>query len=98
MMPFRKFIHLVKAFAVVCYSGTLCVCYCFHCSGTEKQHVAYDYAKRLHIGQVECEVLVQDVAGAFIVGKSGSSPPDFQSCEYLNVSICPATEQGNVRL
>ena len=25
-------------------------------SGTEKQHVADDYAKRLHIGQVECEV------------------------------------------
>ena len=25
-------------------------------SGTEKQHVANDYAKRLHIGQVECEV------------------------------------------
>ena len=27
-----------------------------HCRGTEKQHVAYDYATRLHIGQVECEV------------------------------------------
>ena len=25
-------------------------------SGTEKQHVANDYAERLHIGQVECEV------------------------------------------
>ena len=24
--------------------------------GTEKQHVANDYATRLHIGQVECEV------------------------------------------
>ena len=28
------------------------------CSGTEKQHVADDYAKRLHIGQVECEVSI----------------------------------------
>ena len=27
-------------------------------SGTEKQHVANDYAKRLHIGQVECQVTV----------------------------------------
>jgi len=25
-------------------------------SGTEQQHVANDYAERLHIGQVECEV------------------------------------------
>ena len=25
-------------------------------SGTEKQHVADDYAKWLHVGQVECEV------------------------------------------
>ena len=28
----------------------------FLTSGTEKQHVADDYAKRLHIGQVECQV------------------------------------------
>lgn len=27
-------------------------------SGTEKQHVADDYAKRLHIGQVECQVII----------------------------------------
>ena len=26
--------------------------------GTEKQHVADDYAKRMHIGQVECQVIV----------------------------------------
>ena len=25
-------------------------------SGTEKQHVAYDYAKRLAIGAAECQV------------------------------------------
>ena len=24
--------------------------------GTEKQHVADDYARRLHVGQVECQV------------------------------------------
>ena len=27
-------------------------------SGTEKQHVADDYAERLHIGQVECQVII----------------------------------------
>ena len=65
-------------------------------SGTEKQYVADDYAKRLHIGQVECETLIQDIAGAYVSSKSGAPPPKFQSCEYLNISICPATEQGNV--
>ena len=67
-------------------------------SGTEKQHVADDYAKRLSIGQMECTALVADVAGTYISGKSGSAPPSFQSCEYLNISICPATAQGNVRV
>ena len=28
----------------------------YACSGTEKQHVANDYAERLHIGQTDCEV------------------------------------------
>ena len=65
-------------------------------SGTEKQHVADDYAKRLSIGQVECAALVADVAGAYMSEKSSSSPPSFQTCEYLNVSICPATVPGNV--
>ena len=64
--------------------------------GTERQNVADDYTKRLHIGQVECETLIADVAGAYISDKSNSSSPNFQTCEHLNVSICPATEQGNV--
>lgn len=70
----------------------------FQCRGTERQNVADDYAKRLHIGQVECESLIADVAGAFMSEKSGSSPPKFQTCEHLNVSVCPATEQGNVSI
>lgn len=64
--------------------------------GTEKQHVADDYAKRLSIGQYECEGLIADVASNYISRKSGSTPPPFQTCELLNVSICPATEQGSV--
>lgn len=64
--------------------------------GTEKQHVADDYAKRLSIGQMECETLVADVAGAYVSGKSGSPPPNFQTCGLLNVSVCSLTEDGNV--
>ena len=53
---------------------------------------------RLHIGQVECEVLVADVVGAHVTNKSGAPAPKFKSCEYLNISICPTTELGNVCL
>ena len=59
--------------------------------------MAYDYAKRLHIGQIECEAVIANVAGTYISGKSGSPPPKFHFCELLNVSICPATEKSNVR-
>ena len=72
--------------------------YMYVFSGTERQNVADDYAKRLHIGQVECEALVADVAGAYVSNRSHAPPPKFQACELLNVSICPATEQGNVCL
>lgn len=76
----------------ICIRCAIC---CLH-SGTEKQHVADDYAKRLSIGQRECERLVADVASNYISGKSGIVAPSFQTCELLNVSICPATELGGV--
>ncbi|XP_078576535.1 lysosomal alpha-mannosidase-like [Branchiostoma floridae x Branchiostoma japonicum] len=63
-------------------------------SGTEKQHVAYDYAMRLHAGAVECqEVVSHALAGKM---KKGSvEPPAAQFCAYLNVSICPTTEEND---
>ena len=64
-------------------------------SGTEKQHVADDYAKRLHIGQVECQELIQDVVGGYIAEKSGTKPPKFEFCENLNISVCNITENNN---
>ena len=64
-------------------------------SGTEKQHVADDYAKRLHIGQVECEMLTEDVATTFMRLKTLSKPPKVTFCEYLNISVCPVTEKGS---
>ena len=79
------------------YTTLTCINSCVFCSGTEKQHVANDYAKRLSIGQAECEALVGDVAGAYVSGKSGSTPPKFQMCPLLNVSICSVAEDGNVR-
>ena len=64
-------------------------------SGTEKQHVADDYAKRLHIGQVECGNLMGQVISE-LAAKPGSPGLQFQFCEYINISVCPASETDSV--
>uniref|UniRef100_A0A8C9U4P0 Alpha-mannosidase n=1 Tax=Scleropages formosus TaxID=113540 RepID=A0A8C9U4P0_SCLFO len=59
-------------------------------SGTEKQHVANDYAKRLARGWAHCEVL----------GSRPSTTPAGRlkeldlSFQRLNISVCPATENS----
>ena len=40
----------------MCVYMYVCIIRVYSHSGTEKQHVADDYAKRLHIGQTECKV------------------------------------------
>jgi len=67
-------------------------------SGTEQQHVANDYAKRLYIGMESSEGVVSDVLGALVSGNSGNAPV-FTFCPLNNVSVCPATSglsQGQV--
>ncbi|KAJ8383747.1 hypothetical protein AAFF_G00215890 [Aldrovandia affinis] len=59
-------------------------------SGTEKQHVANDYAKRLAIGSAHCQVLVSNALSKL----SGSDAPRVY-CENLNISVCPLTESGH---
>ncbi|KAL1005722.1 hypothetical protein UPYG_G00063150 [Umbra pygmaea] len=59
-------------------------------SGTEKQHVANDYAKGLAKGWAHCQVLVSNALAAL----SGSSSPRVY-CENLNISVCPLTETSN---
>ncbi|KAE9586550.1 putative alpha-mannosidase [Lupinus albus] len=65
-------------------------------SGTERQHVAADYAKRLSIGYAEAEELVAS-ALAFLVNHrfsshEGNPVSDFQQCPLLNISYCPPSE------
>ncbi|XP_027348900.1 alpha-mannosidase At3g26720-like [Abrus precatorius] len=65
-------------------------------SGTERQHVASDYAKRLSMGYAEAERLVAS-ALAFMVNQRLSSHglnpvTDFQQCPLLNISYCPPSE------
>lgn len=65
-------------------------------SGTEKQHVANDYAKRLSIGYTEAEKVVAVSLACLTEGatKTGCRSPQikFQQCPLLNISYCPASE------
>ncbi|XP_068305343.1 probable alpha-mannosidase At5g13980 [Pyrus communis] len=65
-------------------------------SGTEKQHVAYDYAKRLSIGYTEAEQVVAESLACLTETKSEagckSSSTKFQQCPLLNISYCPPSE------
>ncbi|XP_061344400.1 probable alpha-mannosidase At5g13980 [Gastrolobium bilobum] len=65
-------------------------------SGTEKQHVANDYAKRLSIGYTEAEKVVAISLACLTEAttKTGCKSPQikFQQCPLLNISYCPASE------
>ena len=65
------------------------------CSGTERQHVADDYAKRLHIGEVECRQVISTSLNTQLNNGNGEKM-DLKFCEYLNISACPSSESGNV--
>ncbi|XP_067877358.1 lysosomal alpha-mannosidase [Heterodontus francisci] len=57
-------------------------------SGTEKQHVADDYAKKLAKGWDRCEVLVSNALSSL----SGMKQ-NFIFCNKLNISVCPQVEE-----
>ncbi|KAM2537194.1 hypothetical protein TB2_022791 [Malus domestica] len=67
-------------------------------TGTEKQHVANDYAKRLAIGYTEAEQVVATSLAHLVEPASytGSVNPTtkFQQCPLLNISYCPASEMN----
>ncbi|XP_078285445.1 lysosomal alpha-mannosidase [Rhinoraja longicauda] len=57
-------------------------------SGTEKQHVADDYAKRLAQGWDSCQVLINNA-----LSHLSRSKQDFDICTNLNISVCPRIEE-----
>ncbi|NXL54772.1 MA2B1 mannosidase, partial [Podilymbus podiceps] len=59
-------------------------------SGTEKQHVANDYARQLAAGWDSCQLLVANALASL----SGSKE-NFVFCNALNVSVCPLTEAAS---
>ncbi|KAG5394876.1 hypothetical protein IGI04_024839 [Brassica rapa subsp. trilocularis] len=65
-------------------------------SGTQRQHVAADYALRLSMGYLQAEKLVASSLSFLSASKSSTDEknPDtkFQQCPLLNISYCPASE------
>ncbi|CAN6713500.1 unnamed protein product [Malus baccata var. baccata] len=65
-------------------------------SGTERQHVADDYAKRLSIGYNEAEKVIAESLSCMTESKSRAGCKNlstkFQQCPLLNISYCPPSE------
>ncbi|KAI4387891.1 hypothetical protein MLD38_000281 [Melastoma candidum] len=65
-------------------------------SGTSKQHVANDYAKRLALGYAEAEALVSSSLASLLESKSfskkGNPSTKLEQCPLLNISYCPPSE------
>ncbi|KAL5724488.1 alpha-mannosidase [Ranunculus cassubicifolius] len=65
-------------------------------SGTEQQHVANDYAKRLSMGYVEAEELVASSLSFLAESMSDvyheTPVTKFEQCPLLNISYCPPSE------
>jgi len=59
-------------------------------SGTSKQHVANDYAKRQAWGREDADVLISSALEKL----TGYSSAPFVGCDLANVTICPALEIG----
>ena len=58
-------------------------------TGTSRQHVANDYAKKLYKGRESCfESSKEEISKLFDINQ------DFATCDYLNVTICDLTEPG----
>ncbi len=75
-------------------------------TGTEKQHVAEDYARLLHRAMRACSANTRDVLNQLTTGKNPLPNPsmnhdnlmeskfefDFDSCPALNISVCAKSE------
>ncbi|KAI2807423.1 carbohydrate binding [Blomia tropicalis] len=63
-------------------------------AGTEKQNVAFDYAKLLQIGIDQCKKVINYGFKKAIAGPKYAyrKRDDFQFCDHLNISSCYATE------
>lgn len=63
-------------------------------SGTSKQHVAFDYAKRLARGRIQADILISNA----FANMTGYTSENFISCDLTNVTICPPLETASPSL
>lgn len=62
-------------------------------TGTEKQHVAEDYARRLHRAFVGCNENAKILLNELTTGKKEETPKlEFDNCLQLNISSCEISE------
>lgn len=60
-------------------------------SGTAKQHVAFDYAKRIAKGTATASEFFTSTLATMMTPSSGGGPkPALSQCQYLNMSSCDA--------
>ncbi|KAI4469648.1 alpha-mannosidase [Holotrichia oblita] len=71
-------------------------------TGTEKQHVAFDYAKILSRGMEECGIVAKTALGKLVsINPTQQNPQldvpelNFQSCLLANISECKITEESD---
>jgi lysosomal alpha-mannosidase len=94
--------HLSKAMGVMQHHDAV--------TGTEKQHVANDYSRMLHVAMAACGVNTKSSLNQFTTGiapnatnvndHTSSPTPDhwpfkFESCLNLNISVCNISENSN---
>lgn len=63
-------------------------------TGTSRQLVAYDYAKRLAVGVEECEATIDDALQQLITGDGDVLGPKQMFCQLQNISQCAVTENS----
>ncbi|XP_077995437.1 lysosomal alpha-mannosidase-like isoform X2 [Glandiceps talaboti] len=64
-------------------------------TGTERQHVADDYAKRLAMGTKQCQSLTVDVISQLMMKNKTVPRTNIEFCNYLNISACQLSESQN---
>jgi hypothetical protein len=60
-------------------------------TGTAKQHVDFDYLKRLSIGQFNSLDAMKEILGTLMSNSPTTDVPNLAYCPLMNMSICPAT-------
>ena len=60
-------------------------------SGTAKQAVTFDYAKRLAVGGASSDSIIQNGLATLLTKAGSSDPPMFAYCPLANTSICAAS-------